>query len=168
MTNGGSHLISEGNGVVEDGEFSIEMKFGSRESVIYAIESYTIARGVDYNVYESEPQTFYAKCKEYGTGYNWLIRASLTREKGCWEIRRYNSKYTCTIGMISQDHAKLDSDTIVDVIRSLIEADPSIKIKFIIAKLQSRFNYIEQVGNHLPLTLGLILQVQFTYLRLPT
>ncbi|RYR65088.1 hypothetical protein Ahy_A03g011078 [Arachis hypogaea] len=53
----------EGNVAAEDGKFSVGIEFGSRESVISAIKSYTISRGVDYTVYESEPQTFYAKCK---------------------------------------------------------------------------------------------------------
>ncbi|XP_015952773.1 uncharacterized protein LOC107477296 [Arachis duranensis] len=130
-----------GNVAVEDGEFSVGMKFSSRESVISAIKSYTISRGVDYTVYESEPQTFYAKCKGYGAGCDWLIRASLIRKKACWEIRRYNGKHTCTMGTISQDHAKLDSDTIADAIRPLVEADPSIKVKSVIAEVQGRFNY---------------------------
>ncbi|XP_057730854.1 uncharacterized protein LOC130946197 [Arachis stenosperma] len=130
-----------GNVAAEDGEFSVGMEFGSRESVISAIKSYTMSRGVDYTVYESEPQTFYAKCKGYGAGCDWLIRASLIRKKACWEIRRYNGKHTCTMGTISQDHAKLDSDTIADAIRPLVEADPSIKVKSIIAEVQSKFNY---------------------------
>ncbi|RYR09818.1 hypothetical protein Ahy_B05g078241 [Arachis hypogaea] len=133
--------MGEGNAAAEDGEFSVGMEFGSRESVISAIKSYTISRGVDYTVYESEPQTFYAKCKGYGAGCDWLIRASLIRKKACWEIRRYNGKHTCTMGTISQDHAKLDSDTIADAIRPLVEADPSIKVKSIIAEVQSKFNY---------------------------
>ncbi|RYR27735.1 hypothetical protein Ahy_B01g051773 [Arachis hypogaea] len=54
----------EGNAAAEDGEFSVGIEFiGSKESVISAIKSYTISKGVDYTVYESEPQTFYAKCK---------------------------------------------------------------------------------------------------------
>ncbi|RYR09165.1 hypothetical protein Ahy_B05g077274 [Arachis hypogaea] len=58
--------IGGGNVAAEDGEFRVGMEFGSKESVISAIKSYTISRGVDYTVYESEPQTFYAKCKGYG------------------------------------------------------------------------------------------------------
>ncbi|RYR69024.1 hypothetical protein Ahy_A03g015542 [Arachis hypogaea] len=58
----------EGNVAAENGEFSVEMKFGSRESMISAIKSFTIFRGVDYTVYEFEPQTFYAKCNGYGAG----------------------------------------------------------------------------------------------------
>ncbi|XP_025640615.1 uncharacterized protein [Arachis hypogaea] len=45
------------------------------------------------------------------------------------------------MGKISQDHAKLDSDTIANAIRPLVEADPSIKVKSVIAEVQSRFNY---------------------------
>nr|XP_029147047.1 uncharacterized protein LOC114924970 [Arachis hypogaea] len=74
-------------------------------------------------------------------GCDWLIRASLIRKKTFWEIRRYNGKHTCTVGTISQDHAKLDSDTIADAIRPLVEADPSIKVKSVIAEVQGRFNY---------------------------
>ncbi|RYR67441.1 hypothetical protein Ahy_A03g013802 [Arachis hypogaea] len=133
--------IGEGDVAVEDGKFSVGIEFGSRDSVIFAIKSYIISRGVDYTVYESEPQTFYAKCKGYGVGCDWLIRASLIRKKGCWEIKRYNGKYMCTMGTISQDHAMLDSDIIANAIRPLVEADPSIKVKSIIAEVQSRFNY---------------------------
>ncbi|RYQ96255.1 hypothetical protein Ahy_B08g091939 [Arachis hypogaea] len=56
---------------------------GSRESVISTIKSYTISKGVDYTVYEFEPQTFFTKCKGYGAGCDWLIRANLIRKKAC-------------------------------------------------------------------------------------
>ncbi|RYQ84691.1 hypothetical protein Ahy_B10g104144 [Arachis hypogaea] len=133
--------LGEDNVAMKDSEFSIRIEFGSRESVISTIKSYAIFRGVDYTVHESEPQTFYAKCKGYGTGYDWLIRASLIRKKGCWETRRYNGKHMCTMETISQDHVMLDSDMIAKASRSLVDADPSIKVKSIIAEVQSRFNY---------------------------
>nr|XP_025703500.1 uncharacterized protein LOC112805322 [Arachis hypogaea] len=111
----------------DDGEFWIRMEYSSRKSVVAAIRSYNIARGVDYDVYESEPQTFYAKCKMYGRWCDWLIRVGSIRKKICWEIRRYNGRHTCTTGVISQDHSKLDSDTVAEAIRPLVETDPSIK-----------------------------------------
>ncbi|RYR74399.1 hypothetical protein Ahy_A02g009100 [Arachis hypogaea] len=82
-TDGGSHVVGEGNIAAKYGEFSVGMEFGSRESVISASKIYTISRGVDYTVYESEPQIFYAKCKGYGVVCDWLIRANLIRKKGC-------------------------------------------------------------------------------------
>ncbi|XP_016164118.1 uncharacterized protein LOC107606586 [Arachis ipaensis] len=126
---------------LEDGEFRIGMEYSSRKSVVAIIRSYTISREVDYNVYESESHTFYAKCKMFGSGCDWLIQASLIRKKSCWEIYRYNGRHTCTMGMISHDHFKLDSDTVAEAIRSLVKTDPSIKVKSIIAEVQSRFNY---------------------------
>ncbi|RYR42431.1 hypothetical protein Ahy_A08g038917 [Arachis hypogaea] len=57
--------MGEGNVVVEVSEISIRMKFGYRELMISAIKSYTISKGIDYTVYESVPQTFYATCKGY-------------------------------------------------------------------------------------------------------
>ncbi|XP_057733903.1 uncharacterized protein LOC130949097 [Arachis stenosperma] len=112
-----------------DGEFAIGMEFSSREAVMMAVKDYTIRRGVDYErlyhrrgvdyrVYESEPLTFYAKCTQYGSGCDWLIRAT-----------------------ISQDHSKLDSNTIAEAIKPLVEADPSINVKSVIAEVQSKFNY---------------------------
>ncbi|RYR13970.1 hypothetical protein Ahy_B04g070687 isoform C [Arachis hypogaea] len=91
--------------MVADGEFVVGMEFSSREAVIKAIKDYTIRRSVDYRVYESEPLTFYAKCTQYGSGCDWLIR------------------------------------TIAEVIKPLVEADPSLKVKSVIAEVQSKFNY---------------------------
>ncbi|XP_072064300.1 uncharacterized protein [Arachis hypogaea] len=42
---------------------------------------------------------------------------------------------------ISQDHSKLDSITIAEAIKPLVEADPSLKVKSVIAEVQSKFNY---------------------------
>ncbi|XP_072090453.1 uncharacterized protein [Arachis hypogaea] len=99
--------------IVADGEFAVGMEFSSREAVIKAIKEYTIRRSVDYRVYESEPLTFYAKCTQYKSGCDWLIR----------------------------DHSKLDSITIAEAIKPLVEADPSLKVKSVIAEVQSKFNY---------------------------
>ncbi|RYR59273.1 hypothetical protein Ahy_A05g025129 [Arachis hypogaea] len=116
---------------VADGEFVVGMEFSSRKTVIKAMKEYILRRSVDYRVYESEPLTFYAKCTQYGSGCDWLIRV----------IRRYNGSHTCTRATISQNHSKLDSNTITEAIKPLIEADPSLKVKSVIAKVQSKFNY---------------------------
>ncbi|RYR15409.1 hypothetical protein Ahy_B04g072152 [Arachis hypogaea] len=105
--------------LMPDGEFTVGMEFSSREAVIKAMKDYTIRRGVDYRVYESEPTTFYAKCTQYGAGCDWLIRVTKMSRKFCWEIRRYNGSHTCTRATISQDHAKLDSNTVAEAIKPL-------------------------------------------------
>ncbi|XP_072072254.1 uncharacterized protein [Arachis hypogaea] len=133
---------------IADGEFAVGMEFSSREGVIKAIKEYTIRRSVDYRVYESEPLTFYAKCTQYGSGCDWLIRVSMISQKYCWVIRRYNGSHTCTRATISQDPSKLDSNTIAEAIKPLVEADPALKVKSVIAEVQSKFNYTVD-GTHL-------------------
>ncbi|XP_016206560.1 uncharacterized protein LOC107646931 [Arachis ipaensis] len=61
--------------------------------------------------------------------------------KFCWEIRRYNGSHTCTRATISQDHSKPDSNTVAKAIKPLVEVDPSIKVKSVIAEVQAKFNY---------------------------
>ncbi|XP_025637995.1 uncharacterized protein [Arachis hypogaea] len=89
------------------------------------MKDYTIRRGVDYRVYELEPTTFYAKCTQYGKGFDWLIR-----------VTKMQKKLT-----ISQDHSKLDSKTVAEAIKPLVEVDPSLKVKSVIVEVQSKFNY---------------------------
>ncbi|RYR76287.1 hypothetical protein Ahy_A01g000895 [Arachis hypogaea] len=103
--------------IVADGEFAVGMELGSREAVIRAMKEYAIQRSVDYRVYESEPLTFYAKCTQYGEGVIGLSGAT-----------------------ISQDHSKLDN-TIAEAIKPLVEADPLLKVKSVIAEVQSKLNY---------------------------
>ncbi|RYQ94521.1 hypothetical protein Ahy_B08g089450 [Arachis hypogaea] len=98
--------------IVEDGEFHVGMEFSSREAVIKAVKDYSIRRSEDYRLFESEPLIFYAKCTQYGSE-----------------------------STISQDHSKLDSITIAEAIKPLVEADPSLKVKSVIAEVQSKFNY---------------------------
>ncbi|RYR40964.1 hypothetical protein Ahy_A09g046706 [Arachis hypogaea] len=107
----------------EDGEFRIKIEYSSRRSIVAAIRSYTISRGVDYNIYEFESQTFYAKCKTYGCGCDWLIQAHVHH----WND--FTGSFQVGLGHV------------VEVIRPLIEIGLSIKVKFIIAKVQSRFIY---------------------------
>ncbi|RYR16339.1 hypothetical protein Ahy_B04g073342 [Arachis hypogaea] len=105
--------------IVADGEFAVGMEFSFREAVIKVIKEYTIRRSVDYRVYESEPLTFYAKCTQYGSGCDWLIRVSMISRKYCWVIRRYNGRNTYTRATISQDHSKLDLTTIAEAIKPM-------------------------------------------------
>ncbi|MED6110990.1 hypothetical protein PIB30_048199 [Stylosanthes scabra] len=71
--------MNSGPPYVTDEEFAIEMKFNSREAMIKSIKEYTIRRGVDYWVRESEPTIFYAQCVKYGANCDWLIRVSLIK-----------------------------------------------------------------------------------------
>ncbi|RYR15925.1 hypothetical protein Ahy_B04g072892 [Arachis hypogaea] len=70
-----------------------------------------------------------------------LIRVRMMRSKYCWKVRGYNDIHTCTIAIISHGHLNLDSNTIAEAIKPLVEAGPSIKVRFVITDVQSKFNY---------------------------
>ena len=84
---------------------------------------------------------FYCKCVCCGIDCGWLIRTSFRKNKYYWELMKYNDPHTCTRARISQDHTKLDSDTIAECIKPTVESDPSFMIKSMIAKIQSRYGY---------------------------
>ncbi|XP_027367983.1 uncharacterized protein LOC113873840 [Abrus precatorius] len=124
-----------------DGDLYVGKQFANRKTVIRAIKCYSIANGVDYKVVESEPSIFYCKYVRYEIDYGWLLRATFRKNEFIWEIRKYNGPHTCTRGRISQDHTKLDSDTIAECIKPMVESDPSFKIKLVIGEIQSRYGY---------------------------
>ncbi|RYR73148.1 hypothetical protein Ahy_A02g007477 isoform A [Arachis hypogaea] len=42
-------------------------------------------------------KTYVGKCSEFGNGCTWLIRLSLRKRKGIWEVKRYNGPHTCLV-----------------------------------------------------------------------
>ncbi|XP_072087355.1 uncharacterized protein [Arachis hypogaea] len=64
-----------------------------------------------------------------------------SRETVIAAVKEYNGSHTCIRSTISQDHAKLDSGPIAEAIKSLVEVDPFLKVKSVIAEVQSKFNY---------------------------
>nr|XP_025607756.1 uncharacterized protein LOC112701177 [Arachis hypogaea] len=93
-------------------------------------------------------EIFFVADGEFAVGMEFSSRETVIKaikymisRKYCWVIRRYNGSHTCTRATISQDHSKLDSATIAEAIKPLVEADPVLKVKSVIAEVQSKFNY---------------------------
>ena len=53
-----------------DGKLCVGMQFNDKEAIVRAIKNYNISKSMDYYMCESEPRTFYCKCKHYGRGCN--------------------------------------------------------------------------------------------------
>ena len=91
-----------------------------REVVVQAIKSHNISKVVDYRMHDLEPMTFYRKCIRYGVNCGWLARASFNKNKHIWLIRKYSGPHTYARTRISQDHMKLDSDTVTQCIEPMV------------------------------------------------
>ncbi|XP_025607974.1 uncharacterized protein [Arachis hypogaea] len=110
-------------------EFQIGQSFQSKDEAVLSVKDYSIRRGVEYRVLESDHLKYHGKCKDFGKTCSWLIRISLRARKGTWEVRRYNGPHTCLATSISSDHRQLDYHVICARIFPLVSADAAVPIK---------------------------------------
>ncbi|RYR08881.1 hypothetical protein Ahy_B05g076746 isoform F [Arachis hypogaea] len=100
-----------------------------------------IRRGVQYKVVESDHRWYVGKCSEFGNGCTWLIRLSLRKRKGIWEVKRYNGPHTCLATSISSDHRSLDHSVISAFIMPMVRADASVSIKVLLNATAAHFGF---------------------------
>nr|XP_025661270.1 uncharacterized protein LOC112756873 [Arachis hypogaea] len=110
-------------------EFQIGQSFQSKDEAVLSVKDYSIRRGVEYRVIESDHLKYHGKCKEFGKGCSWLIRVALRARKGTWEVRRYNGPHTCLATSISSDHRQLDYHVICARILPMVRADVAVTVK---------------------------------------
>ncbi|XP_057755444.1 uncharacterized protein LOC130974592 [Arachis stenosperma] len=110
-------------------EFQIGQSFQSKDKAVLSVKDYSIRRGVEYRVLESDHLKYHGKCKDFGKSCSWLIRISLRARKGTWEVRRYNGPHTCLATSIFSDHRQLDYHVICARIFPLVSADAAVPIK---------------------------------------
>ncbi|RYR35307.1 hypothetical protein Ahy_A10g050467 [Arachis hypogaea] len=111
---------------------NVQSGFGARDSQdttgLAEFQIYSIRRGIEYKVMESNHDKYYGKCQEFGNSCRWLIWIMLRRRKGIWEVRRYNRPHTCLATSISSDHKKLDYHVISAYILPMIRAYAAVSI----------------------------------------
>ncbi|XP_057724126.1 uncharacterized protein LOC130940093 [Arachis stenosperma] len=110
-------------------EFQIGQSFQSKDEAVLSVKDYSIRRGVEYRVIESDHLKYQGKCKEFGKGCSWLIRVALLARKGTWEVRRYNGPHTCLTTSISSDHRQLDYHVICARILPMVRVDAAVTVK---------------------------------------
>ncbi|XP_025675780.1 uncharacterized protein [Arachis hypogaea] len=69
-------------------EVLVGQSFKSKEEAVLSVKDYSIRRGVEYRVIESDNLKYQGRCKEFGNGCTWLIRITLRKWKSTWEVRR--------------------------------------------------------------------------------
>ncbi|RYQ95402.1 hypothetical protein Ahy_B08g090684 isoform D [Arachis hypogaea] len=104
-------------------------------------QQFHIRRGVQYKVVESDHRRYVGKCSEFGNGYTWLIRLSLRKRKGIWEVKRYNGPHTCLATSISSDHRSLDYHVISAFVMPMVRADASVRIKVLLNATAAHFGF---------------------------
>ena len=72
-------------------------------------------------------------------GCDWIVRATDKRRIGFWEITRYTGPHTCSALGQSQDNRNFDSNLIASYIQAMLQEQPDIKVKALLAGLKERF-----------------------------
>ncbi|RYQ99301.1 hypothetical protein Ahy_B07g087217 [Arachis hypogaea] len=80
---------------------------------------------------------------EYGSrrSVSWKFGVTLSLEESITLFTNPSHRRSMQNARLMDDHSKLDSDTIAEAMKPLVEFEPSIKVKSIIAEVQARFNY---------------------------
>ncbi|XP_016168803.1 uncharacterized protein LOC107611381 [Arachis ipaensis] len=122
-------------------EFQIGQSFQNKDEAVLSVKDYSIRRGVQYRVIESDHLKYHGKCKEFGKGCSWLIRIALRQRKGTWEVRRYNGPHTCLATSISNDHRQLDYHVICARILPLVRADAAVTVKVLQQATEADYDF---------------------------
>ncbi|RYQ89600.1 hypothetical protein Ahy_B09g096157 isoform G [Arachis hypogaea] len=122
-------------------EFQVGQQFQDKDEALLSVKTYIIRRGVQYKVVESDHRRYVGKCSEFGNGCTWLIRLSLRKRKGIWEVKRYNGPHTCLATSISSDHRSLDHSVISAFIMPMVRADASVSIKVLLNATAAHFGF---------------------------
>ncbi|RYQ89129.1 hypothetical protein Ahy_B09g095936 isoform C [Arachis hypogaea] len=131
----------DAEGTVGLTEFQVGQQFQDKDEALLSVKSYSIRRGVQYKVLESDHRRYVGKCSEFGNGCTWLIRLSLRKRKGVWEVKRYNGPHTCLATSISSDHRSLDYHVILAFIMPMVRADASVSIKVLLNATAAHFGF---------------------------
>ncbi|XP_025678000.1 uncharacterized protein [Arachis hypogaea] len=122
-------------------EFQVGQQFKDKDEALLSVKTYSIRRGVQYKVVESDYRRYVGKCSEFENGCTWLIRLSLRQRKGIWEVKRYNGPHTCLATSISSDHRSLDYHVIATFIMPMVRADASVNIKVLLNATAAQFGF---------------------------
>ncbi|XP_057740773.1 uncharacterized protein LOC130957933, partial [Arachis stenosperma] len=122
-------------------EFQVGQQFQDKDEALLSVKTYSIRRGVQYKVVESDHRRYVGKCSEFGNGCTWLIRLSLRKRKDIWEVKRYNGPHTCLATSISSDHRSLDYHVISAFIMPMVRADASVSIKVLLNATAAHFGF---------------------------
>ncbi|XP_052114421.1 uncharacterized protein LOC107480580 [Arachis duranensis] len=122
-------------------EFQLGQQFQDKDEALLSVKTYSIRRGVQYKVVESDYRRYMGKCSEFGNGCAWLIRLSLLERKGIWEVKRYNGPHTCLATSISSDHRSLDYHVIATFIMPMVRADAAVNIKVLQNATAAHFGF---------------------------
>ena len=117
------------------------MCFQSKEATVSAITQYHIDQGFKFVVIESKIDRYVVRCSNYGNDFYWRLRASFSKVRQQWEIKKIEAPQTCLSTTLSPDHINFDSSEIATIIVNSVKSNPSILMKILVAEIKNWYGY---------------------------
>ncbi|XP_068497499.1 uncharacterized protein [Phaseolus vulgaris] len=124
-----------------DRNLNEHMCFMSKEATLNAIKQYHIDNDYKFVVVESKPDIYVAQCKHHEGGCQWRLRASFSKIRSQWEIKKIDAQHSCLSTNLLADHVNLDSTHIASMVLTSVKANPSVRIKSLIAEIKNLYGY---------------------------
>ncbi|RYR14304.1 hypothetical protein Ahy_B04g070852 isoform B [Arachis hypogaea] len=106
-----------------------------------AIKTYSIRKVVEYKLLESDHLKYSVQYTHFGAGCQWSIHVSYRQRQEKWEVRRYNGPHSFLQTSTRQDHRRLDSKVIAQVIIIMMKANLTISIRVLQGSVETQFDY---------------------------
>jgi len=127
-----------------NGEFCVGQEFDSLDQLKYLVKSYSISKNQVFKVVEVDSMKYVVECKRKHThNCSWRLRAVRNHHIPSFRIVKYDGPHSpnCVGDINSLDHPMLTSEFVSHVIRELIRADPTLKIKVIVQIIKDQFHF---------------------------
>ena len=115
------------------------MEFENKEVCMAFVQQWHIINCLDYWAYKSDNTRYIIKCKDKTCPFK--CRAAVRKKNAKWVIAKLRGPHTCATRSMGQDHRQLTSNLVSQSIRELVNSDPSLKVKVIIAHVIEKFGY---------------------------
>ncbi|CAL1359586.1 unnamed protein product [Linum trigynum] len=122
--------------------FTKGQQFATKNEVRHAISTEAMTRSFEWQTTHSDTKRLMGRCKNENEGCKARVRAIKSKRVGHWVISRAVNTHTCVSSITSQGHRQLKSRVVAAAIKHLIEEQPDLKVKTIIAHISSRYGYI--------------------------
>jgi len=80
------------------------MSFHTKEETLSAIKEYHIDQGYKFVVVESKTDRYVARCVNYEKGCQWRLRASFSKIRQQWEIKKIEASHTCLTTVLTLNY----------------------------------------------------------------
>lgn len=126
---------------LEDNLIKVNMTFRTKRELKESVSRYSLmVHNREHVVTHSDEKRWIAVCKHRGAdNCRWRVHASRKSLRSLWEVRKLVPNHVCQGINMSPGHANVSCNMIAASIRHLVEDNPMLTMKTVIATAEEHF-----------------------------